>query len=80
MADLGQDAESLRIKVLEKEVQIEEKIFAKKRIELEQLKMRARLNEYDRSKVQIDEQVRNDQADLESLKAAHAAAAEASNG
>jgi hypothetical protein len=74
VADLGQDADSLHIKALEKEVQIEEKLFAKKRIDLEILKLHARERDLERSKIQIDEQVASHRLDLVSLRAAATAA------
>jgi|WetSurSiteA1Bulk_404760.scaffolds.fasta_scaffold123397_1 hypothetical protein len=74
MADIGQDAESLRIKVLETEVTMEEKEFAKKRIALEKLRLAARSRELDRSIEAIDEQIRGHKKDRDSLEAAFQAA------
>jgi hypothetical protein len=70
MADLGQDAESLRIKVLETEVTIEEKQFAKKRIALERLRLAARDRELTASIKDIDDQIAVHQLDRDSLQAA----------
>lgn len=77
MADLGQDADSLEIKVMEVEVTIGEKEFSKKRIALEQKKLEAKKKSYTQSLIDIDKQIKEHKEDLASLEEAFKEAKEA---
>lgn len=70
MADMGQDVDALTLKVMEQEVVIEEKIFAKKKIRLEILKLDAQIKRYHESIANIDVQVKEHQLNLDSLQSA----------
>ncbi len=74
MADLGQDAASLRIKALEKEIAVDEKRLSMKRLTREAHFARARADECDRNIAAIAADVAAMEKDLASLQDAAAAA------
>lgn len=70
MVDLGQDADNLRIKVLEKEMNMDERKFTIRRIKLDIEKARVRQKELEQSIKQVESQIAQDVIDLASLNEA----------
>ena len=70
MSDLGQDTGSLRVKVLELEYAIEQSKLARKSIELDQARIAQRLTNYEKSISEIDAQIKENNNNLQSMRAA----------
>ena len=74
MADLGQDNESLKLKVIEVEIRIRQKKAAIFNLETERLatglninKMQQKLDNFDANVEEIEKQIKSDEKDLDSI-------------
>ena len=68
MSDLGQDKESLELKILEIEHSIEQSRLAKKSIELEKARMALKVRTYDKSYKEIEEKILGHEHNITSLR------------
>lgn len=70
MSDIGQDKESLEVKLLEVDYAAAQSKLAKKGIELDEKRIAAKLAQYAKSKQQIDAQLREHEKNATSIREA----------
>lgn len=70
MSDLGQDKESLELKVMELKYSIGQSSLAKQNIELQEAQIALKLKHYARSRAEIDLKIKEHERNIESLQEA----------
>lgn len=68
MPDIGQSKAEIEVKIKELELFVKQKGIAKDRIELELMKARVQAQKFEQSVKDIDEEIKNAEADKESLQ------------